>query len=158
MDDHTIHDGANDDGSSAEAMLARIAEAFDRDLAPVPDALSQAARDAFQWRRADTILAELTFDSATDELAGVRGGGSDRRSFRFSAGSSVVRVHLTEATMIVMIEPPLSIKCRVVGGAAEPSEIRTDDHGEFVTDAPDFPVRVELDLPDGTVVTPWITA
>jgi hypothetical protein len=148
MDDHAIDD----------EMLNRIAEAFDRDLPPLPTALSQAARDAFQWRRADALLAELTFDSATDELVGVRGGGSDRRSFRFSAGESVIRVHLTEATMIVMVEPPLSVACRVASGDGAPVDHETDEFGELAVDAPEFPLRVEVDLPDGTVVTPWITA
>jgi hypothetical protein len=152
MDDHSIDDDGDDQ------MLNRIAAAFDRDLPPVPAALSDAARDAFQWRRADAILAELTFDSATDELVGVRGGGTERRSFRFSAGESVIRIHLTAATMIVMIEPPLSVACRVASGDGEPVEHQTDDYGELAVDAPVFPIRVEVDLPDGTVVTPWITA
>ena len=148
MDDHSIDD----------AMLDRIATAFDRDLPPVPAALSQVARDAFQWRRADAILAELTFDSATAELVGVRGGGNERRSFRFSAGERVIRVHLTAATMIVMVEPPLSVACRVVSDDGEPVEHQTDEYGELAVDAPDFPIRIEIDLPDGTVITPWITA
>ena len=152
MGDHSIDSGSDD------AMLARIAAAFDRDLADVPDSLSSAARDAFQWRRADAILAELTFDSATDELTGVRGGGTERRSFRFAAGEMAVRLHLTKATMIVMIEPPLSVACRVVGGDGEPVDHRTDDFGELAVDAPEFPIRIEVDLPDCTVVTPWITA
>lgn len=148
MDDHSIDD----------ASLARIAAAFDRDLPPIPTDLSAAARAAFQWRRADAILAELTFDSATDELVGVRGGGNERRSFRFTTGDSVIRVHLSAATMIVMIEPPLSVACRVVSGDGEPVEHHTDDYGELAIDAPEFPIRVEIDLPDGPVVTPWITA
>ena len=147
-----------DDRSIDDAMLDRIATAFDRNLSPVPSALSQVARDAFQWRRADAILAELTFDSATDELVGVRGGGNERRSFRFSAGEWVIRVHLTTATMIVMVEPPLSVACRVVSGDGEPVEHHTDEYGELAVDAPEFPIRIEIDLPDGTVVTPWITA
>lgn len=148
MDDHSIDD----------EMLDGIAAAFDRDLPPIPAARSQAARDAFQWRRVDAILAELTFDSATDELVGVRGGGNERRSFRFSAGERVIRVHLTAATMIVMVEPPLSVTCRVASGAYEPVAYQTDEYGELAVDAPEFPIRVEIDLPDGTVVTPWITA
>lgn len=143
---------------SDESMLERIATAFDVGLPPIPADLSSAARDAFQWRRADVILAELTFDSATDELVGVRGAGSDRRSFRFTAGDSVIRVHLTSATMIVMIEPPLSVSCRLVSDSGDAAEHLTDEFGELAIDAPGFPVRVEVDLPDGTIVTPWITA
>lgn len=137
-------------------MLARIGRAFDQ-LDPIPDRLSDAARAAFSWRHADAELAELLFDSATDELVGVRGTSSERRSFRFGTDDFVIRVHLTAETMIVMVEPPLSVPCRVVGegGAVEH---RTDEYGEIAVDAPEFPVRVEVDLPAGTVVTPWITA
>lgn len=139
-----------------DTMLDRIGEAFD-DVDPIPERLSDAARAAFGWRRADAELAELLFDSANDDLVGVRGNSSERRSFRFGAADHVIRVHLTAETMIVMIEPPLAVPCRVVGedGVAEH---RTDEYGELAVDAPDFPVRVEVDLPGGTVVTPWITA
>jgi hypothetical protein len=59
--------------------------------------------------------------------------------------------------MIVMIEPPLSVACRVAGGAdGEVATHRTDELGELVIDAPELPVRVEVDLPGGTVATPWI--
>lgn len=143
---------------SDQSMLARIAAAFDRDLPPIPPHLSAAARDAIHWRRADAVLAELTFDSATDELVGVRGTGTERRSFRYAAGEAVIRIHLTDATMVVIVEPPLEVVCRVATSGGKPVEHRTDDDGELVIDAPDLPVRVEVDLPDGTVVTPWITA
>ena len=33
---------------------------------------------------------------------------------------------------------------------------RTDELGELVLDVPRLPVRVEVDLPTGTVATPWI--
>jgi hypothetical protein len=140
-------------------MLDRIGDAFDHDLAPVPSHLLGAARDAFAWRLADAQLAELLFDSANDELVGVRGAATDRRSFRFGADDFVIRVHLTDATMVVMIEPPLSVTCRI---ASESGEHRTDEHrtdelGELVVDAPALPVRIEVDLPSGTFATPWIT-
>lgn len=136
--------------------LARLDDAFDRVLGEVPAPLLRAAHDAFGWRRADAELAELLFDSAGDELVGVRGSTTERRSFRYGADGSVIRVHLTSATMIVMIEPPLSVACRI---ATEQSTVdaRTDQLGELAIDAPDLPVRLEVDLPSGTVVTPWIT-
>ena len=137
------------------SMLARISEAFDS-LEPVPSHLTAAAQAAFSWRHADAELAELLFDSATDELIGVRGTTSDRRSFRFGHDDAVIRVHLTQATMIVMLEPPMSVGCRVTGPDAT-DDHRTDEYGEFVIDAPELPVRIEVDLPSGTVVTPWIT-
>lgn len=148
-DDQNMNDRYGD-------LLALIGDAFD-DLPPIPDHLVTAARDAFEWRRADAELAELLFDSTESELVGVRGTSTDRRSFRYGAGEFVIRVHLTEATLIIMVEPPLSVACRVTtedGTAAH----RTDELGELAIDAPELPMRLEVDLPNGTTVTPWVTA
>lgn len=145
MSDELMHDD----------LLAAISDAFD-DLPPVPDHLVVAARDALSWRRADAELAELLEDSADRELTGVRGSATERRAFRYAAGDFVVRVHLTEATLIVMVEPPLSVACRVTTEEGT-TEHRTDELGELAVDAPELPMRIELDLPSGTTVTPWIT-
>jgi hypothetical protein len=49
--------------------------------------------------------------------------------------------------------------CRITSGAGDGATDahRTDDLGELVVDVPEQPIRVELDLPSGTIVTPWIT-
>lgn len=137
-------------------MLDRIGDAFDHDLEPVPAHLLAAAQAAFGWGLADARLAELLFDSASNELVGVRGTSADRRSFRFGADDFVIRAHLTEATMIVMIEPPLSVACQISNEEGS-VEHRTDELGELAVDTPELPVRLEVDLPSGTFVTPWIT-
>ena len=139
-----------------QPVLDRVADAFEHDLEPIPGHLTAAAQDAFAWRLADAELAELLFDSTTDELVGLRGSNGDRRSYRYGAGDFVIRVHLTAATLIVMIEPPLSVNCRIATEDGAEAH-RTDDLGELAVDAPDLPVRIEVDLPDGRIVTPWIT-
>lgn len=140
-------------------LLRRISDAFERELPPIPDRVAGVASDAFQWRRADTALAELLFDSAQEDLVGIRGTSTERRSFRYAAGAAVLRVHLTASTMIVMVEPPLSVTCRVESGGDDGTvdEHRTDELGELVVDAPAFPMRIEIDLPNGSYATPWIT-
>lgn len=145
----------SDTPDAPDTLLARIDRAFD-DLEPIPPQLTDAAKSAFGWRRADAEIAELLYDSANDELVGIRGTTSDRRSFRFAADDFVLRVHLTPATLIVMIEPPVSVLCRIATDDGT-EELRTDEFGELVVDAPELPARVEVDLPNGTVVTPWIT-
>ena len=55
-----------------------------------------------------------------------------------------------------MVEPPLSVACRVTTEDGT-TEHRTDELGELAVDAPDLPMRIEVDLPSGTIVTPWIT-
>lgn len=146
----------NDDQTWDHELLGRIAEAFD-DLPPVSEPLTSAAQHAFSWRRADAELAELLSDAAETGLVGVRGSSTDRRAFRYGAGEFVIRVHVTEATLIVMVEPPLSVGCRVSTPDGT-TEHRTDELGELAVDVPELPMRIEVDLPSGTTVTPWITA
>lgn len=146
----------NDQGWPHDDLIARIAEAFD-DLPPVPERLSRVAHDAFAWRRTDAELAELLSDSSEHEPVGVRGSSTDRRAFRYRAGDVVIRVHLADETLMVMLEPSLSVECRVATADGS-TEHRTDELGELAVDLPDLPVRIEVDLPTGTVVTPWITA
>ena len=149
----------NDDGidPTFHPLLEQLADAFDdANLEPIPSRLSAAARDAYAWRRADAELAELLFDSASDTLVGVRGTTTDRRSFRYASGQFAIRVHLTDVSLIVMIEPPLSVAC-TVDTAHGSDQHQTDELGELVVDAPELPLRLEVELPGGTVVTPWIT-
>ena len=57
-----------------EPTLRALGESFAHDqLDPIPERLTIAARQAFGWRLIDAQLAELLFDSASDELVGVRG-------------------------------------------------------------------------------------
>lgn len=147
-----------DDGDLSEftPMLDRVGDAFEHTLEPLPAHLAAAARSAFAWRLVDQHLAELLDDASLDEPVGIRGTSSDRRSFRYGAGDFVIRVHLTPVTLVVMVEPPLSVSCRVTT-EERTDEHRTDELGELVVDAPDLPMRVEVDLPSGTIVTPWVT-
>lgn len=138
-------------------LLDAIDDAYEQDLAPIPPRLTAAAVEAFAWVAADVRLAELLFDSARDDLVGVRGATTERRSFRFGVDDAVIRVHLTSASLIVMIEPPVSVPCRVATESGSHAH-RTDELGELIVDVPTLPVRVEVDLPGGTVATPWITS
>ena len=102
---------------------------------------------------ADIKIAELLFDSAHDDLVGVRGTATERRSFRYGVDDTIIRVHLTSATLIVMVEPAVSVPCRVTSEDGS-EERRTDEMGELMIDAPELPIRVEIDLPGGTVRDP----
>lgn len=152
-------DETSSDDAGAETRLdmnavRALSRAFD-DLSVVPVSLTDAAIGAFDFIDIDSVLAELLTDTNNMELLGVRGNGNDRRSFRFGALDSIIRVHVTGSSVMLMLEPPLSVSCRIVtrlGAVAS----RTDDLGELIADAPELPVRIELDLPSGAVRTPWI--
>ncbi len=141
----------SNDGFDAIEVLTR---AFDA-LPEVPTHLTAAAESAFDFIDADMVLAELLSDATNDDLVGVRGRGSDRQSFRFGALDSVIRVHLTGTSVLLMIEPPLSVACRIVTRVGATAG-RTDDLGELTAETTELPVRIELELPSGAVRTPWI--
>lgn len=152
MNDPSYETDANEP-ADMDAVRA-LSRAFD-DLPDVPASLTDAAIAAFDFIDVDSVLAELLTDTNSAELVGVRGNGSDRRSFRYGALDSIIRVHVTGSSVMLMLEPPLSVACRIVtrlGAVAS----RTDDLGELIADAPELPVRIELDLPSGAVRTPWI--
>ena len=60
-----------------EALIAELRAAAAA-IDPVPEAVIEAAEVAWTWRTIDAELAELTYDSWTDdrELAGVRGAAT----------------------------------------------------------------------------------
>jgi hypothetical protein len=60
-----------------ERLLAALRTAA-RSIDPPPDAVVSAAKASWTWRTIDAELAELTYDSWTDdrELAGVRGAST----------------------------------------------------------------------------------
>ena len=55
-----------------DRLLAELAAALDA-ADPVPARVLDAAKESFTWRTIDAELAELVFDSAEQQLAGVRG-------------------------------------------------------------------------------------
>jgi hypothetical protein len=145
-----------DDTAEITAVVDRLHDAFDNHVDAVPERLRSTAQAAFGWRLVDQQLAELLFDSADEELVGIRGTSTDRRSFRYGAGDHVIRIHLAADSLVVMVEPPVAVACRLTTEEGT-EEHRTDELGELVLDAPGLPLRLELDLPGGGFVTPWIT-
>jgi hypothetical protein len=93
--------------------LRLAASVFD----PVPSAVIEAAKAAWTWRNIDTELAELTYDSWSDDkaLAGVRGAATMERTSRllsFEAKDAAVGLELELATegeewsLVGQIVPP----------------------------------------------------
>ncbi|MGH8901629.1 MAG: hypothetical protein ACRDYA_08070 [Egibacteraceae bacterium] len=76
------------------AELRRVAQQID----PVPPWVTQAARAAFAWRRADAQLAQLAYDSVLDDrcLAAIR-EGHEQRQLRFEANGLSVDVEVASA-------------------------------------------------------------
>ena len=73
-----------------DELVARLAEALPK-ADPVPAAVTEFAKAAFGWRTIDAELAELVFDSAVDELVGVR-SEDDTRQVTFRAPGVEIEV------------------------------------------------------------------
>jgi hypothetical protein len=88
-------DPTPDEAADLELLdeLRAAAQRFD----PVPDAVIEAARAAWTWRTIDAELAELTYDSWTEdkELAGVRGvAATASRMLSFEASGVALELEI----------------------------------------------------------------
>lgn len=130
------------------ALLRRGLQAAD----PVPTEVTTAAKASFTWRTIDAELMELSFDSAVDDLVGVRGGSPTARSLRFEVASLEVEVDIDGSDLVGL----------VVGDHAgfvtlERSEGKTvvcdvDEFGRFeFQSAGGVPIRLRF----GAHVTEW---
>lgn len=124
---------------------------------PVPEALLEAARAAFTWRTIDEELASLVFDSAAEELAGVRSVDTARQLTFSTRGVEIELVVLSETTrrIVGQLVPPRTAEIVLHHESGE-RRSRSDDLGRFTIDAvPVGSVRLSFTL-EGTVVhTEW---
>lgn len=152
---------AEPDDTELEEELRQVAALAE----PVPPGLLRAAVDAFTWRTIDADLAELVFDSLSDqrETALVRGSWQDRL-LSFRAGSVTIEVEVTATGssrgLTGQIVPPqlATVQIRHRDGAVTR---QADELGCFSADSlPAGPVRLRCQLAaagDGPpVVTDWV--
>lgn len=136
-------------------MLA-LKDAFDDESDSIPNDLTQFALDAFQWRLIDEELAAITFDSANEELVGIRGTATLRHSMRFEGSGIAVAVSMMESSVVVSIEPAATYQCRIEGPRVA-LDVETDEHGQLAVSHSQLPIRLIVDVDGGRFVTPWIT-
>ena len=144
--------------TSDELLLAELRAAVEQHD-PVPAGSIEAARAAFAWRTFDAEVAELLFDSARDdELAGVRGAGSDRL-LSFEGEALAVELGVTglgqQRTLTGQIDPPArtSVEVRSLQGS---TMLETDGLGRFSFGIATGPVSLRVLRGDGPPLeTPW---
>ncbi len=150
MNDKTWYD------MSDEELLAALGRALNQ-ADPVPHAVSEYARAGFGWRALDAELAELVFDSAIEELVGVRGEETRQVTFR-SPGLEIEVAVLGEGSrrIIGQLVPPqvATIEMRHDGHSTETT---SDDLGRFTFDGvPAGPISLRCSLGGLTVQTDWV--
>ncbi|MBT8202536.1 MAG: hypothetical protein HKN74_02550 [Acidimicrobiia bacterium] len=125
----------------------------DADGAPAD--VIQAAKDSFTWRTVDAELASLVFDSATDDLATVRGGTVADRQLTYQAGDVEIEVMVSGNHISGQLIPPRVGHVELAAGA-ELLEARVDELGSFTfPDVPSGPVRLTIRVGDQTIATEW---
>jgi len=134
--------------------LAAALEATD----PVPERFVEAAKASFTWRTIDAELAELVFDSAEGELAGVRGVDSTRE-ITFRTPSFEIEVAIISDGVRRLIGQLVPAQVGVVelqfAGASVTTE--SDSLGRFsFDDVPLGPISLKIEAADGaTTQTAW---
>src|SRR5262245_5768716 len=112
-----------------DGLLAALAEVLAADEPLPADRATVIEREAFAFRRIDAELAELRYDTALEETAGVRGDG--RRSLSFAAGGHELDVELQDDDTIVGLISPPDVDVSVEGPAGE-FAVQPDRLGRFL--------------------------
>jgi hypothetical protein len=127
---------------------------------PVPAHTMQAAYETMTAETFDAELARLVFDSATDELVGVRGAADATRQVTFSAPGVEIEIMVVsdgERRLIGQLVPPQTAIVELRLGD-EVRETGTDNLGRFQFGTiPTGQIRLAITTQDGgRVVTEWM--
>lgn len=147
------------DNTRDDRLLASLAAAFEA-TDPIPEAVVAAAKATFTWRTIDAELASLVFDSATEELAGVRRADSTRQMTFRTPGVEIELVVMSETSRRVVgqLVPPQAAEV-ILHHEDDERTAQSDSLGRFAFhDVPSGSIRLTCVLKDesGAVVqTEW---
>jgi hypothetical protein len=150
-------------GATDEEILQWV-RAPKRRNEPAPEQVVDAAMRAFQWRSVAVAVAEVEFDSATDddELARVRVDGGDRR-LRFANGTGTVDMALVgdNRRLVGTVEPVFASSAVLCHPDGATVSAPIDDEGNFFfEEVQSGPVMLRLQ-PSGRAnavfETEWVT-
>lgn len=152
----------NRDWDSDERLAADLAAAL-RSEHDVPARFVEAGRMAFAWHTVDAELAELSFDSSSEEnqpaLAGTRAEPAVLRALTFAASQVTIEIEVTDDALLGQIVPPQSgeVELRLVEGATR--AVPMDEVGWFlIRPRPQGMFQLHLRTASGlSVLTEWTT-
>jgi hypothetical protein len=148
--------GSNQDDLDDERLLALLGAGLAA-ADPIPEWVSRGAAESVTWARIDAELAELVFDSAVEDLAGVRSeAGARLLSFRAPEIEVEVTVEEGVRRLIGQVVPPQELDIELVGPAIAVTT-RTDPLGRFTFDqVPEGPLSLRCLTVGGVVQTQWM--
>ena len=147
------------DGWDDEQLMAALREAI-RARQAVPDWFIQTGKSAYTWHNIDAELAQLTYDSYSDQDAAaiVRSEAASIRALTFTSTHLSIELEVTAGSLLGQIIPPRSGTIEVhtkTGVTSSP----VDEIGCFsLAPIPAGPFRLRCRTTDGAdVLTGWIT-
>jgi hypothetical protein len=122
---------------------------------PTPT-MEAAGRAAFSWGSIDAELAALTFDSATEAGAEVRGSAAPPRTLVFQGEQVSVELELTDTGLTGQLIPPDHGEVALWGPDRQLASMSADELGCFTLEAPSGgPVRLRCRTSSGDLLTEW---
>jgi len=139
--------------------MAALGEAI-RAREAVPEWFVETGKNAYAWHNIDAELAQLTYDSHTDQerAAVVRSETASIRALTFTSARLSIELEVSESTLVGQVIPPQAGTLEVHTTAGVVSS-PVDEIGCFAVEPiPNSPFRLRCRTADGTdVLTGWIT-
>jgi hypothetical protein len=142
-----------------DELLAALREAM-RAREAVPAWFVETGRNAYAWHNIDAELAQLTYDSHSDDrmAAVTRSETASIRALTFTSGHLTMELEVTDDNLLGQIVPPRpgTLEIHTKTGLMTTT---VDEVGFFaVAPIPDSPFRLRCRTAEGAdVLTGWIT-
>ena len=146
------------DGWDDEQFLAALGEAM-RARQAVPESFVDLGKSAYAWHNIDAELAQLTYDSSREPVAGLRSETASIRALTFTSAHISLELEVTEGSLLGQIIPPQAGTLETQTRAGTTTSTPVDEIGCFAVEPiPASPFRLRCRTADGTdVLTGWIT-
>ena len=146
------------DGWDDEELLTALREAM-RAREAVPAEFIEMGRNAYAWHNIDAELAQLTYDSSREQVAGLRSETASIRALTFTSAHLSLELEVTGSSLLGQIIPLRSGTLEILTRAGTTTTTPVDEIGCFAIDPiPDGPFRLHCRTVDDTdALTGWIT-
>jgi hypothetical protein len=153
-DDRELLAAVSDD----EKLLTALRDAI-RARDAVPAWFIETGKNAYAWHNVDAELAQLTYDSSSDEhvAAVTRSETASIRALTFTSAQLSIELEVTDDSVLGQIIPP-GARTLEIDMTAGTTTTTVDEIGFFAVEPkPNRPFRLRCRIQDGAdVITRWI--